>query len=327
MRIDAHTHVLPPDYLQTLVNRGRYETDRGAEGQLIIKERGSRFLTVTPQLTDLAQRAAEMDAAGIDLQIISLGAPNVYFLEGDEAAALARDANDYLAAIVREYPERFRALANVPLTADIDAAIREYDRCMDELGMVGVLVGSNINGLPIDHPGFDPFYEEVNRRGGTLFIHPMVPAGFEVMNQYALAPLVGFMSDVTLAVSRLIFSNFFGRFLGVNVLVAGLGGAIPYLAGRLDAGYRAYPECQGISRAPSEFIEHLYLDTVSFHEAAVRCAVDTVGADHLVFGSDYPHVIGDVPTAIQSVEGSVRRGLRGAILGDTAAKLFGIEKR
>ena len=325
MRVDVHTHVQPPEYLQALLNSGRFETDRGAEGQLVIKERGSRFLTVTPQMADPAQRVADMDAAGIDVQILSLSTPQVYFLEGDTAVDLAKRVNDHLADIVQQYPSRFRALASVPLTAaNIDDALREYERCMDQLGMVGALIGANIDGAPIDDPRFDPFYEEVNRRQSTLLLHPMAPPGIEMMNQYALAPLVGFMLDTTLAVSRLIFSNFFGRFLGVNVIVGHLGGAIPYLAGRLDMGYHAYPECQGINRPPSEFIEHLYLDTVSFHEPALRCAVDTVGADRLVFGSDYPHVIGSVTQGIASVESSVRRGARNAILGQTAAKLFGL---
>ena len=323
MRIDVHTHVLPPAYLEALVNADGYALEQDAVGQPVVLAQGARVLTVTPPMSDAALRVAAMDAAGVNVQLLSLSAPNVYFLAGQAAVDLAVSSNDYLAGMVREYPERFRALASIPLTADIDTAMRELERAIDQLGMVGVLVGSNIGGLPLDHPGFDPFYEELNRRGVPMFIHPMLPAGDEAL-PYALGPLVGFMNDMTLAISRLIFSNFFGRFLSVNVLAAHLGGAITFLAGRLDAGYAAYPECQGINRAPSEFIEHLYFDTVAVHEPAMRCAIDTVGHDRLVFGSDYPHVLGDITSAIQNVETSVRRGARSAMLGDTAARLFGI---
>lgn len=324
VRIDAHTHAQPREYLDALVGSGRYETAQDAQGHLVIKERGSRFLTITPQMHDPARRVEEMDAAGIDVQIISVTTPQVYFLAGQRQVDLAQRCNDYLAEIVQQYPSRFRALASVPLTAGADAAIREFARCVDDLGMAGVLIGSNIDGRPIDDPAFTPFYEELNRRATTLFIHPMVPVGIDAMNQYALAPLVGFMFDTTLAVSRLIFSNFFERFPNVNVLVGHLGGAIPYLAGRLDIGYRNYADCQGIDRPPSEYIKRLYLDTVSFHEPAMRCAIETVGADHIVFGSDYPHVIGDIPGAIRSVEYTVPGEAAGAILGGTAARLFGL---
>jgi aminocarboxymuconate-semialdehyde decarboxylase len=324
MRIDAHTHAQPPDYVQALLDSGRYEVARGAEDQLIITEKGARLLTVAPRTLPTDQRIAEMDAAGIDAQILSLATPNVYFLAGQPAVDLAMRCNDYLAGIVREHPARFRALASVPLTADVDSAIREYERCLDELGMTGVLIGANIDGTPIDDQRFDPFYEELNRRGTPLFIHPMAPPGIEVMNQYALAPLVGFMFDTTLAVSRLIFSNFFGRFLGINVLVGDLGGAIPYLARRLDLGYRTYPECQEINRPPSEVMERLYLDTGSCYEPTLRYAIETVGEDHLVFGSDYPQVVSDVSNAITSVESAVARRHRGKIMGENAARLFGL---
>jgi aminocarboxymuconate-semialdehyde decarboxylase len=266
-----------------------------------------------------------MDAVGVDVQVLSLPAPNVYFLEGQAALDLAIGANDFLAGLAQEYPNRFLALANVPLTADIDSALKELERAVDQLGMVGVLVGSNIGGLPLDHPGFDPLYEELNRRSLPMFIHPMLPPQTDMLGQYALGTLVGFMNDMTLAVSRLLFSNFFGRFLSVSVVAAHLGGALPFLAGRLDAGYAAYPECQGINRAPSEFMEHMYFDTVALHEPAMRCAIDTIGNDRLLFGSDYPDGLGDMQSAIQNVESSVRRGARSAMLGETAGKLFGIK--
>lgn len=324
MRVDVHTHAQPPEYLQKLLDSGRFQVERGSGDQLIIKEQGSRFLTVTPAMLDPSDRVAAMDAAGIDVQILSLSIPNLNFLEGQDAIEMAVLTNDYLAGIVQSYPDRFRALASIPLTADIDSAIAELTRCMDVLGMPGFLIGANIDGAPIDDPRFDPLYEEANRRGAIMMIHPMIPARIEAMNQYALAPLVGFMFDTTLAVSRLIFSNFFGRFLGINVVVGHLGGAIPFLAGRLDAGWRNYPECQGINRPPSEIIERLYFDTVSFHEPSLKCAIETVGEDQILFGSDYPHVIGDVTGAISAIESAVNRRHRNRILGDTAAKLFGL---
>lgn len=324
MLVDVHTHVQPPDYLKILLNSGRFEVERGLDEQLIVKEKGSRFLTVTQQMRDLDSRVAEMDAAGVDAQILSVSTPSTYFLAGQEASDLAVMCNDYLAGMVQAHPTRFRALATVPFTADIDTAIAELVRCMDVLGMPGFLMGSNIDGIPIDDPRFDPLYEEANRRGAVMFVHPMVPAGIETMNQYALAPMVGFMMDTTLAISRLVFSNFFGRFLGIQVLVSHLGGAIPFLSGRLDAGYKAYHECQAIARPPSEIIEGLYLDTVSSSPASLQLAIDTVSEQRVLFGSDYPHVVGDLRGQIDMVTSTVHRRHRSDVLGNNAGRLFNL---
>jgi aminocarboxymuconate-semialdehyde decarboxylase len=325
--IDIHAHAQPPEYLDILTKSGRFDV-REEEHGFTIREKGSKLLTMSPHMPDIRERVADMDRFGVDMQILSLSIPQVYFLSGDPALELARHCNDYLASMVQEYPDRFLALASIPLTAEtIDDAVRELRRSVEELGMVGFVIGANIDGLPIDDPRFDPFYEEANRLGTLMFVHPMVPAGIEAMNDYALASLVGFMFDTTLAVSRLIFSNFFGRFMGINVVVAHLGATIPYLSGRLDAGYRAYPECQVISRAPSDAIRDLYVDTVSSHEPAIQCAIDTIGVERILFGSDYPHTIADVAGSIEIIEemGLGRKAKRG-VFGNNVASLIGIKK-
>ncbi len=324
MRVDVHTHMQPPEFLKCLIESGRYDVERGQGEQLIVKEKGARFLTVIPEMHQPSDRIATMDAAGIDVQILSISVPQVYFLDGLAAVELARLCNDALAAVVQQYPDRFRALASIPLTADIDASIEELARCMDTLGMPGFLIGANIDGRPIDDPKLDPFYEEANRRGAVMHIHPMVPAGIDTMGQFALAPLVGYPFDTTQAIARLIFSDFFGRFLGISVVGSHLGGAIPFLSARLDAGYQTYPDCQGISRPPSEVIERLYLDTTGASAAAIELAADVVGEERLLFGSDFPHVVGDLAGGIAAVENAVSRRHRGKVLGDNAAALYGL---
>jgi aminocarboxymuconate-semialdehyde decarboxylase len=324
MLIDVHAHVHPPDYLKALFNSGRYEIERGLGDQIIVKHNGARFLTVTDQAHDPVAHVARMDRAGIDVQVLSITTPNVYFLEGQDAIDLARGCNDYIAGMIASYPGRFQGLASIPLTADIDSAIAELVRCMDDYEMPGFIIGTNIDGIPIDDVRFDPLYEEANRRGAVMFVHPMVPIGMGAMQQYALGPLVGFAFDTTLAASRLIFSNFFGRFLNVNVVVSHLGGALPYLAGRLDVGYETYPECQVIARPPAEIIDRLYLDSVSFHEPALRCAAETVGEDHIMFGTDFSEATGDVATAVDSVNRVFGRRHRNKVFGDTARQLYRI---
>lgn len=326
MLIDVHAHAQPPEYLDLLVRSGRYDMVEESTEAVLLREKNSGFPIISPRMPDIRERIAEMDRLQIDVQVLSLSVPQVYVVSGTDAVDFARHCNDYLASMVKQYPDRFRALASIPLTAEtIDDAVRELARCVEELGMVGFTIGTNIDGAAINDRRFDPFFEEANRLGTTMFIHPMVPAGAEAMNEYHLASLVGYMFETTLAVSQLMFSNFFGRFLGINVVVAHMGGSLPYLVGRLDAGYRAYPECRESTRAPGDIIRDLYVDTVSFHAPAVQCAIDTLGVEHVLFGTDYPNGLGSMTDAVDLLEemGLGRRDKRG-IYSSNAAPLYGI---
>lgn len=324
MRIDVHTHAHPQAYLDALLDSGRYEIAQDASSSTIIKEKGSRFLSITPQMHHPAQRIEDMDASGIDMQVISLSTPQLYFLKDEACVDMAQLTNDHLAGIVQEYPDRFRALASVPLTADIDAAVVEYVRCAEDLVMPGFLIGANVDGAPIDDARFAPLYEEANRRGAIMFIHPMVPPGIEAMNDYALAPLVGFMMDTTLAIARLIFSGFLTKYPNIKVIAGHLGAAAPYLAGRLEIGWKAYPDCQGIDESPRELLRKIYVDTVSFHRPALRCAIETLGAGQILFGTDYPHVIGDVNGALEDIQSlGLDDEAQTGMLGGVAARLLG----
>lgn len=324
MRIDAHTHFQPAGFLRALLDAGRYEVVPGVGDQLIVKERGARFLTIVPEMADPAERVAAMDADGIDVQVLTVSVPQVYFVRDLAAVELARECNDALADVVAQHPDRFRALASIPLTASAHDATEELVRCMDDLAMPGFLIGANIDGTPLDDPKLDDFYAEASRRGAVMHIHPMPPAGIETLDRYALAPLVGYMFDTTQALARLIFSGFFERYPGIRVIGSHLGGALPFLMARLDAGYRSYPDCQGIDEPPSTIARRLYLDTTNASPAAIALAAQVVGEDHLLFGSDYPHVVGDLANGVAAVQQVISPEHTNAVLGGTAAALFGL---
>lgn len=162
--------------------------------------------------------------------------------------------------------------------------------------------------------------------GAVVFLHPMEPLAVAHMKDFALGPLVGFVADTTLIVASMIFSGFLERYPKVRLILPHLGGTLPYLAGRLDIGYRAYPECRAnIPHPPSHYLPRMYYDTVSFHLPALECAIATAGADRLVLGTDYPHVIGDMEKAVASIQAlPIGEAGKAAILGGTAAGLFGL---
>jgi aminocarboxymuconate-semialdehyde decarboxylase len=324
IKIDFHNHFYPPEYLKRLEQWGSgYEFSRDASGLLVVKKNGARFLSITPQHVSPEQRISDMDRIGIDIQVLTLSNPNVYFSSRKRNLTLARLANDFFADLCQRNPHRFIGFASVPL-GDPEDAIEELHRSVEELGLRGVALGSNINGIHLHSRTFWPFYEEIERLNLPIFVHPMVPAYTEPMVEFSLVPLVGFLMDTTLSVAKMVFSGLFEKHPNLRLILPHLGGVLPFLFERMDNGYRAYRECQGqITRLPSEYMKRFYYDTVSFHRPALMCVYDTVGADHMVLGSDYPHVIGDISRSVSSIEEmEIPEGDKLKIFGENARQLL-----
>jgi aminocarboxymuconate-semialdehyde decarboxylase len=164
---------------------------------------------------------------------------------------------------------------------------------------------SNVNGAGLNAPQFWPIYELANELGATLYIHPTHPVGVEAMTDFWLMPLVGFLMDTTLAAAKLVYSGIPERFPRIQWALCHLGGAIPYLAERLDRGFEAFSECRAnIPRPPSTYLKEFYYDTVNFNPKAIQLAIEFAGIDHIVAGSDYPHQIGSIPKMIETVGGN-----------------------
>ena len=185
---------------------------------------------------------------------------------------------------------------------------------------------SNVNGVGLADPRFWPLYEAANDLGAVLYIHPTHPVGVEAMTDYWLMPLVGFLCDTTLAAAKIVFSGVPERFPRIRWALGHLGGAIPYLAERLDRGFEAFSECRAnIPQPPSEYLKKFYYDTVNFDPRAMRLAIDFAGADHILAGSDYPHQIGSIPKMLETVRSlDVTDSDRAAIFGGNAARLLGL---
>ena len=271
--------------------------------------KGARFFGVTAPMTDVAKRVEDMDRVGIDTEVLSLSTPNVYFVEGKAQADVARLANDAYAELAARHRGRFLGFASIPMD-DPDAALRELERALDELGMQGVIVLSNIRGRALADPAYRPFFEEADRRKVCVFVHPMIPAAADVFTEYVLGPIVGFPFDTTVAIAKLCYAGVFKQLPNIRWLVAHAGGAVPYLMERLDAGWRDFAECRvNIDEPPSFYLKRLYYDTVTFSPHNLRMLRDIVGADHMAMGSDYPHLLGSIEKAVSSIEDLVFSGV------------------
>ncbi len=303
MKIDSHAHLYPQDYLERLEKLdSRYKIQTDLNRNKIIVNNGSRLVTITEQMTSIDKRLEEMDVASINKQVLSLSIPNVYLGERKASFDLAKLSNDYYTIIKDNYPDQFLTFASVPLPF-INESIKELDRAILELKMNGIVLGTNIDGRYLDDPEFQPFFERANELKTTIFLHPMSPIAVEHMQKYSLAPLVGFIFDTTVSLARMVYSGMVERFSKIKFIVPHLGGAIPYLFGRLDIGWIAYPECsENLSDPPSNSLKKLYYDVVSLHVPSLMCAYDSVGAEKMLFGTDYPHVIGNMLGVIKSVK-------------------------
>jgi aminocarboxymuconate-semialdehyde decarboxylase len=303
-KFDLHTHYYPPSYFDKIRDLpSEFSFGQSPSGQTIITYRGARFFGVTPAMTDVSKRLEDMDRVGIDVEVVSLSTPNVFFAEASHQPEIARMVNDAYAALVALHPTRFKGFASIPMD-DPDAALTELHRAIDELRMNGVILLSNIGGKPLTSPEYRPFFTEANRMKLCILLHPMLPANADPFREYVLGPIVGFMFDTTLAVARMCYDGMFKDFPDIRWIVGHLGGAVPYLMERLDNGYRDFIECRAkIDELPSVYLKRLNYDTVNFNPHMLIMARNMIGADHMVMGSDYPHLLGSIDRAVSSIEG------------------------
>lgn len=321
--IDFHNHYYPPGYVEALrADPGVITVTTDAEGNPVLHSPGDVNIAVRGH-RDIEYRQEVLDRAGVSMQVLTFTAPGVDVHPPEKAAVFAQMVNDALATIVRARPERFTALATLPL-AEAAAAVAELERAVHVLGFRGAMVFSNVAGTPLWDERLLPLYEAAHALEAVLYIHPTYPLGVEAMRDYWLMPLVGFTFDTTLAAAGLVFSGVVERFPAITWVLAHLGGAIPYLAERLDRGYHAFRECrQHIRQPPSTYLRAFYYDTVNFDARSLRLAVEFAGANQLLAGSDYPHQIGSLSGMCDSIDAlNLPAPDKAAILGGNAARLL-----
>jgi aminocarboxymuconate-semialdehyde decarboxylase len=277
---------------------------------------------------DLAYREQVLDMHGVTMQVVTLTTPGTHVEAPATAVRLASMVNDEFKEAIDSRGTHFAALATLPLN-DPKASLGEFERATNQLGLRGAMLFSNVNGIALSDERFWPIYEAANDRGAVLYIHPAHPVNVDMMQEYWLMPLVGFLYDTTLAAASLVFSGVPERFPKIRWALGHLGGAIPYLVERLDRGFHNFKDCRAkIQRPPSTYLKQFYYDTVNFDRRALKLAIDFAGADHLLAGSDYPHQIGSIPLMLDAIDalpvtGDEREGIRWR----NAARLLGLEER
>lgn len=321
--IDFHNHFYPAPYLDALrAGPSHVKLTTDAEGNTLLHYPGDYNVAVRGH-RDIAYRSEVMREYGVDTQILSLTTPGTHVEEPATAVTLARIVNDSFASIAADYRGQFLGIATLPL-CDPAASARELERAFRQHGFCGAMIFSNINGVALHDDRFLPVWEAANDLGAVIHIHPTAPVGVEAMTDYWLTALVGFPLDTTLAAAGLVFSGVVERFPKIRWVLGHLGGAIPYLVERLDRGFYAYKENRvHIGRPPSEYLKNFYYDSVNFDVRALHLAIEFAGAGHILAGSDYPHLIGNVPRMLESIADlDISESDRAGILGGNTARLL-----
>jgi len=282
LRIDVHGHYFPTPYLDMLERFG------GPEGGTL----SARVVPADGSDEELASRFAMMDRAGIDMQILSVAPQMPYFENQEHAVSAARFINDAYAEIVAKHPSRFAAYAATPLP-HVDASLEEMTRALDTLGMVGITMGTSVMGRSIADPVFEPFWEELNRRGTILFLHPSGLGACSPLIQGGLIWPIGAPIEDTMAVAHLIQQSIPIRYPRVRIIVPHLGGETSMLIRRLDNQKFIFLPKE--APKPSDTARRLWYDTVCHGcKPALRMAVDAFGVDRMVLGTDFPYLVGDI---------------------------------
>jgi len=317
MKIDIHSHIVERRYVDALVADIGLQAEKTATGQTLFRRSGYTFLWERPDMFDIPGRLRKMDEQGVGMRVLSLSTPNVYEWQGPRQVEMARYINDATASLVREHPDRFAGLGSLPL-ADTGASLAELDRIAD-LGLCGVTIGSNVAGVPLNDPRFEPVWARINALRMPVFEHPMFPANTG-KEEFEMPLRIGFVFDTTAAAARLIYSGIFERYPDFPYILAHTGGALLMVLERLDNGYRLFPDCRKyINRLPSEYASRLYYDTCSFFGPALRMAHELVGADHLLWGSDDPFIGAD-SSHVEKL--AIPAADKAKILGGNAAKVL-----
>jgi len=286
MRIDVHAHYWTDDYLDLL-------TDLGQAGAVAARGLGAGGGA------ELAARLRLMDRAGVQMQVLSACPQSPYGQDGQKATQAARFVNDQYAGLVQHYPDRFRAFAALPMP-HLQESLGELGRALDELGMAGIAMNTSVLGRALVEPGFEPVFAELNRRGAVLYLHPAGNSACSpLIGDYHLTWMVGAPVEDTISIMQLITRGIPARYPDITIINSHLGGALPMLLQRADDQYRW--EAPGTPEKPSVAARRMWYDTVGHgHVPALRCAIDSFGADRLLLGTDFPYENGD--TFIRAID-------------------------
>jgi aminocarboxymuconate-semialdehyde decarboxylase len=328
--IDVHAHIVPDALLETLrADGGRYGIEVAQQDGRWAALIAGRVQTppIIPPLLGVPRRLAAMDAAGVDVQLLSSWIDlTAYALDPATGERYARVFNETLAEVVAEHPDRFRGLATVPLQAPEKAAA-ELRHAVGSLDMVGAEIATTVDGVELDDPGLEPFWAAAEELQCVVVVHPYASLAGRNVHRYGLNNFIGNPAESTISIGHVIFGGVLERHPELRLVFVHGGGFAPYQIGRWDRAYRT--DAQGaagkLTRSPGEWLRELYFDTVLHSARSLQHLLDVVGVERVVLGSDYPFVMGE-PEPVRALEFLSDADRDRILQGNVAALLSGVRR-
>lgn len=328
MRIDFHTHIVPED-LPNFVEKnggGRWPVlEKTCSCGANIMVSGKLFREVTDQVWSPQKRIEDMDKEGVDIQVLSpIPVTFSYWATAEQALEMAQIQNDFIAETVKQYPKRFIGLGTVPMQ-NTAVAIEEMKRCMD-IGLKGIEIGTNINGINLDAPEFDQFFKEAEKLEVPLFIHPWETLGGDRVKDHNFMYTIGMPSETALAAASLVNGGVMEKYPNLKICFAHGGGSFPYILPRLDQGWKVWPHLRKIENPPSYYAKKFYFDSLNYEPRNIEYLVDMFGEDRIMMGSDYPFLLREIPPGeVIDQTSSLTEQQKKKLLGENALRFLNIE--
>jgi len=329
LTVDIHCHCAcyaAADFMKAESERaGKKELAYG--GGLTAEVNAQQLIDIRPKMMSVDERLADMDRMGVDIQAIAVPPYQFYYWAPlENARDAARIMNDHLAEVAASHPDRFATLATLPMQ-NTEMAVAELRRCVNDLGMRGAEISTNVNGEELSSPRLAPFFAAAEELDILIFIHPSGFTHAQRFGENYFVNLIGHPLESTLAIGYLVFDGVLDRHPGLKVCVAHGGGYAPAYAGRFDHGFHARPDCrQHIKEPPSSYMRRLYFDTMVFEPDQLEFLIRKYGADHILLGTDYPYDMGeDDPVGLVSRVEGLKDDERAAVCGLNAARLLNLE--
>ncbi|MCE3282097.1 MAG: amidohydrolase [Chitinophagaceae bacterium] len=328
MKIDIHTHIMPekmPNWVEKF-GYGEFIHLEHRNCKACMMKGDKMFREVEENCFREDVRIREMNATDVTVQVLStIPVLFNYWAKAKDGAETSRFFNDHIAECTARQPERFIGIGTVPLQ-DIDLAIKEMERCVGELKMPGLEIGSNINGINLSHSSLFPFYEAAERLGCALFVHPWEMMGEKDMQQYWLPWLVGMPAETSRAICSMIFGGVFEKFPKLRVAFAHGGGSFPFTIGRIEHGFKVRPDLVAVDNNvnPRDYLGKFWLDSLVHDESALQYLLSLTGDDKICLGSDYPFPLGEHRPGKMIEEISLDQNVKEKLLYKNAQNWLGL---